>query len=58
MPGFFLVFWPGICVEVDVDKFPGEGWDKVITIGRVCIVQYRIIFSFHLAKRTPDPDPG
>ena len=26
-------------------------WDKVITIGRVCIVQYRVIFSFHLAKR-------
>ena len=23
-------------------------WDKVITIRRVCIVQYRIIFSFHL----------
>ena len=25
-------------------------WDKVITIRRVCIVQYRIVFSFHLAS--------
>ena len=33
-------------------------WDKVITIRRVCIVQYRIIFSFHLAKRINHPDPG
>ena len=33
-------------------------WDKVITIGRVCIVQYRIIFSFHLANRNYEPDPG
>ena len=27
-------------------------WDRVITIRGVCIVQYRIIFSFHLAKRS------
>ena len=33
-------------------------WDKVITIRRVCIVPYRIIFSFHLAKRINHPDPG
>ena len=37
-------------------------WDKVITIRRVCIVQYRIIhciiFSFHFAKRINHPDPG
>ena len=33
-------------------------WGKVITIGRVCIVQYRIIFSFHSAKRIHDPDSG
>ena len=33
-------------------------WDKVITIRRVCIVQYRIICSFHLAKRINLPDPG
>ena len=26
-------------------------WGKVNTIRRVCIVQYRIVFSFHLAKR-------
>ena len=26
-------------------------WDKVITNRRVCIVQYRVVFSFHLAKR-------
>ena len=32
--------------------------DKVIMIRRVCIVQYRIIFSFHLAKRINLPDPG
>ena len=32
-------------------------WDKVITIRRVCIVQYRIIFSFDLAKRINHPDP-
>ena len=33
-------------------------WDKVITLRRICIVQYRIIFSFHLAKRINHPDPG
>ena len=33
-------------------------WDKDITINRVCIVQYRIIISFHLAKRVHDPDLG
>ena len=33
-------------------------WDKGITIPRVCIVQYRIIFLFHLAKRINHPDPG
>ena len=33
-------------------------WDKVITIRRVSIVQYRIIFSFHLAKRINHSDPG
>ena len=39
-----------------LEKFPGEHhvklWDgtKLIAIRRVCIVQYRIIFSFHLAK--------
>ena len=33
-------------------------WDKVITIRRVCIVQYHIIFSFHLAKRINHTDPG
>ena len=26
-------------------------WDKVNTMSRVCITQYRIVFSFHLAKR-------
>ena len=33
-------------------------WDKVITIRRVCVVQYSIVFSFHLAKRINHPDPG
>ena len=33
-------------------------WDKVIAIRRVCIVQYRIIFSFHLAKRINHSDLG
>ena len=33
-------------------------WDKVITIHRVCIVHYRIVFSFHLAKRINHPDTG
>ena len=33
-------------------------WDKVITIYRPCIVQYRIVFSFHLAKLICQPDPG
>ena len=34
-------------------------WDKVIiTIRSVCIVQYRIVFSFHLAKRINHPYPG
>lgn len=33
-------------------------WDKVIMIGRVCIVQHRVIFSFHLAEQIHDPDPG
>ena len=32
--------------------------DKVITFRRVCIVQYRIIFSFHSATRISHPDPG
>ena len=32
-------------------------WDKVITFRSVCIVQYRIIFSFHLATRISHPDP-
>ena len=27
-------------------------------IDRVCILQFRIIISFHLAKRIHDPDPG
>ena len=31
---------------------------KVITLRRVRIVQYPIIFSFHLAKRINHPDPG
>ena len=25
-------------------------WDKVMTIRRVCIVQYRIVFSFHIFR--------
>ena len=32
--------------------------DNVVTIRKVCIVQYRIIFSFHFAKRINHPDPG
>ena len=34
------------------------GWDKVDTIRRVCIVQYRIVFSFHLVKRINGLDLG
>ena len=46
------------CVEVDEDRKVSRGasckalrWGKVITY-------YRIIFSFHLAKRISHPDPG
>ena len=28
-------------------------WDKVMTIRRVCIVQYRIVFSFHIFGQGP-----
>ena len=35
-----------------------EMGQKVNTIRRVCIVQYRIVFSFHLAKLISHPDPG
>ena len=34
------------------------GWDKVATIRRVCIVQYRIVFSFHLGERINRLDLG
>ena len=37
-------------------KGPAGRWDKIITIGRVCIVQSRIVFSFHLAKQIHEPD--
>ena len=33
-------------------------WDKVNTIRRVCIVQYRIAFWFQLTKRINHPDLG
>ena len=38
-------------------------WDgtkllDLITNRRVCIVQYRILFSFHLAKLIIHPDPS
>ena len=33
-------------------------WDKVNTIRRVYIVQYRIVFWFQLTKRINHPDPG
>ena len=36
----------------------GARESSAITIHRVCIVQYRIIFSFHLAKWINHPDPG
>ena len=47
-----------------LEKFPGEHhvklWDgtKLIAIRRVCIVQYCITFSCHVAKRINYPDPG
>ena len=33
-------------------------WDKVNMIRKVCIGQYRIVFSFHLAKWINHPDPS
>ena len=46
------VHWVPLMMQISL------GWDKVNSIHRVCIVQYRIVFSFHLAKRINRPDPG
>ena len=48
----FILFW--FCILVTLRKVSRRASckalrsEKVITIRRVCIVQYRIIFSFHL----------
>ena len=46
------VHWVPLIMSISLE------WDKVDTIRRVCIVQYRIVFSFHLVKRINRPDPG
>ena len=64
VPGVFLGFdfcpiRSSLSLEVRRTPLPPLwGWDKVNMIRRVCIVQYRIVFWFHLAKRIIHSGPG